>query len=353
MLLGPTGCGKSTLLAKLYRENAAVTPTTFLRLRMPSSKTAVQLSRAEEPHRLLDSLARQAFAQLGFPTRRAVVYTFADRFRSNKFQLSSPSGIRLCDALECLFQAMEELYYERLASGLTPDQAASVLLLDEVQDLIKSSGLADVGGREVFDRVAQFLVAYCVDRQVVRAAVAGSSALLSVEFDRTVASGFRWRHYELRDPEQGAVLAALAARGYSESDAHDLVALCGTRLRLLEPALKHGAEAVDVHTLLSSHFEKATRHFADLFGEVTPAERAVLCRVLDADEHAAAEAEMGRGVPLGSRPELGGDVSAALVLAASKVLYLHLGRLSFQSALHRAVWKAVRFKYVELNRSPP
>jgi len=347
MLLGPTGSGKSTLLAELYRENAAVTPTTFLRLRMPSSRTAVQLSSAEVPHRLLDSLAREAFAQLGFPSRRAVVYTVTDRFKSDKFQLSSPAGIRLCDALECLFQAMEELYYERVASGLTPDQAAPVLLLDEVQDLIKSSRLADVGGREVFDRVAQLLVAYCVDRRVVRAAVAGSSALLSVEFDRTVASGSRWCHYELRDPEKGVVLAALAARGYAESDAHKLVALCGTRLRLLEPALKFGADMMDVHTLVSSHSEMATRHYADLFSEVTPAEKAALCRVLDAAEHVAAEVEMGQGVPLGSRPELGGDVSTALVLSASKVLYLHFGgSLSFQSALHRAVWKAVRVKYV-------
>ena len=348
MLLGPTGCGKSTLLAQLYRESAASTPTTFLRMRMPSSKAALQPSSAEEPHRLLDSLAREAFAQLGFPTRRAVIYTVSERVRSNKFQLSSPAGIRLCDALECLFQAMEELYYERVASGLTPDQAAPVLLLDEVQDLIKSSRLADVGGREVFDRVAQLLVAYCVDRRVVRAAVAGSSALLSVEFDRTVASGSRWRHYELRDPEEGAVLAALAAHGYSESDAHKLVSMCGTRLRLLEPALKFGSEVVDVHTLVSSHFEMATRHFADLFSDVTPVEKAVLCRVLDAAEHAAAEAEMGRGVPLEIRPELGGDVSTALALAASKVLYLHLGgSLSFQSDLHRAVWQAVRAKYVQ------
>ena len=338
MLLGPTGCGKSTLLASLAREAAASTPTIFVRLRLPSSKTAVQPSSAEEPaHRLLDTLARQVFLQLGYPTRRALVYTVPQLFRTPNLQFSSPSGIRLCDALQSLFEAMEELYFERVERGISPEEGAPVLLLDEVQDLIKSSRLADVGGREVFDKLAQLLVAYCVDRQVVRAAVAGSSALLSVEFDNTVASGSRWNYYELHDPEEGAVRAALVARGSSADDAQSLIALCGTRLRLLAQALKPGSSVMGARLLASNHLKMASRNVLDLFNAVSPAERDVLCRVLDAAEDV--EMESGSGQP----PRIGGEVTAALVLAASKVLFLRLsGELTFQSALHRAAWHAVR-----------
>jgi hypothetical protein len=247
--------------------------------------------------------------------------------------------------LRCLFEVSEELCHERRQrKDVSPDDAAPVLLLDGVQDLIKASRLASVGGRAVFDTLAQLLVMYCVDRRVVRAAVAGSSALLSVEFDRTVACGSRWPYYELRDPEVSAVLNALHARGYTASDASDLVALCGTRLRLLEPALLHGAAAVSAREVIASSMTMATRHYRDLFRQLGGADKGVLSRVLDQAERAEAS---GQATPAAGPPLLSHEVTEALVERASKVLYLRMdGSLTFQSALHRAAWSRVRSEYV-------
>jgi hypothetical protein len=229
MLLGPTGCGKSTLLATLARDSSSgfygkPTPTVFMRLRLPSSQAPMpegmpgdSPTSLAEAHKLMDSVAEQIFRPIGFPLRRAFVLSVPQALNTKaattfglKIDFTSPSSHRVCDALRLLFDVLEQLCHERAhAGGMSRDEAAPVLLLDEVQDLVKVSRLAGVGGRAVFNTVAQLLVMYCVDRRVVRAAVAGSSAALSVEFDRTVASGSRWRYYELCDPEKDAVLNAL------------------------------------------------------------------------------------------------------------------------------------------------
>ena len=363
MLLGPTGSGKSTLLSTVARESAALkagthaaTPMVFVRMRLPSTQAlspegvaSDSTTSLADAHKQIDSLAYQVFQQIGYPTRRAILIRVPEALKM-KFgggsdggllaDFSSPTSRRLCDALCCLFEVSEELCNERRQrKDVLPEEAAPVLLLDEVQDLIKVSRLANVGGRAVFDTLANLLVMYCVDRRVVRAAVAGSSALLSVEFDRTVASGSRWRYYELRDPEKSAVLDALCASGYSKSDADELVALCGTRLRLLEPALLYGASAVSARELITSSVDMATRHYRDLFRQLSAVEKGVLSRVLDQAERAEANGQATHASP----PLLSHEVTETLVARASKVLYLRLdGSLTFQSALHRAVWSQLR-----------
>ena len=100
---------------------------------------------------------------------------------------------------------------------------------------------------------------------------------------------------------------------------------------------------VGVRQLASKHLEMASRNVVDLFDAVGPVEREVLCRVLDAAEIVEAESGSGRATALSQPPRIGGEVTAALILAASKVLYMRLsGELTFQSALHRAAWRAVR-----------
>jgi hypothetical protein len=363
MLLGPTGSGKSTLLSTVARESAALkagthaaTPMVFVRMRLPSTQAlspeGVALDSTTslaDAHKQIDSLAHQVFQQIGYPTRRAILIRVPEALKM-KFgggsdggllaDFSSPTSRRLCDALCCLFEVSEELCNERRQrKDVSPEEAAPVLLLDEVQDLIKVSRLASVGGRAVFDTLANLLVMYCVDRRVLRAAVAGSSALLSVEFDRTVASGSRWRYYELRDPEKSAVLDALRVSGYTKSDADELVALCGTRLRLLEPALLYGASAVSARELITSSVDMATRHYRDLFRQLSDVEKGVLSRVLDQAECAEASGQATHA----SAPLLSHEVTEALVARVSKVLYLRLdGSLTFQSALHRTVWSQLR-----------
>ena len=123
------------------------------------------------------------------------------------------------------------------ARGLCTPQARRWMLVDACAQL---------------DALARLLVTYGVDDHAVRAAVAGSSALLSVYFERTVASGGRWRYYELPDPEPEAVLRELRAHGYTAAEAEDMVALCGTRLRLLEEPLTCGASAVGARAFMDA-----------------------------------------------------------------------------------------------------
>lgn len=359
MILGPTGCGKSTLLASLARESAAVkaglaTPTVLVRMRLPSSQAPLPESTAPntaaafvEPSSLMNSLAAQVFHQIGFPTRRAVVLGMPEALKAQimarlgvrNADFRSPSSQRLCEAFRILFDVLEQLCEERMSRfGLSREDAAPVLLLDEVHDLIKTSRLVAVGGRDVFNTLAQLLVMYCVDRRSVRAAVAGSSALLSVEFDRTVASGSRWYYYQLRDPEVTTMLQALSKSGYDDSQARELVELCGTRLRLLEPVLTRGAEVLTVREFTDSCVAMASQHYRDLFRELDDANRRILLDVLDRVE----QAETGTGAP----PTFTAKISEELVARSSKVLYLHLGgTFSFQSALHRNVWKRLRSEF--------
>ena len=362
MVLGPTGCGKSTLLAILARESASLkngarspTPTVFVRMRLPSAVAAARdidthrTASLAETHQLIDSQAVAVFRQIGYPVRRATVIAVPEALKMKiitdfgfQVEFESPTSGRLCKALDCLFEVLEQLHNERLLLGEVPhEEAAPVLLLDEVQDLIKSPRLANLGGKAVFNKLAQLLVMYCVDRRVVRAAVAGSSALLSVEFERTVASGSRWLYYELPDPDERAVLDALHAHGYSMSVARDLVRLCGTRLRLLEAAVRLGVTAESAHEAKAASLAWATRQYRELFGELAPAEKGVLARVLDQIDRAEA-GDASKVDP----PTIFCEASKDLVARASKVMFLRLdGSLTFQSALHRETWARVRAQF--------
>ena len=351
MVVGPTGCGKSTLLATIARRalDDAV-PVALVRMRLPGPEDAAGSLYGQPPgsvHGGLDpagsrmkATADYVFKQIAFPLRRAVLQTALDRISS--LNVHGAMGVeltktldardRLCQALSLLFEVAKEQYHARRAAGVPHEDAAPVLLFDQVQDLIRDDRLAGAGGRFVFNTLAVLLVAYGVDSESVRAAVAGSSALLSVEFDKTVASGFRWVYYELPDPEADAVLAALRASGYSDDDARSMVALCGTRLRLLADPLKRGAAQLSARAFTSEMTTTAVGNFADLHRSSPPVDRKALAAVLDA----ALAAEAGRAAP----PRLGGRMTEQLAQKASKVLYVKRDRtLTFQSRLHADVWR--------------
>lgn len=280
MLVGPAGCGKSTLLAVTAREASSkqkIAVFVCMRIRQPSSQANPNaLQGVEEACAQLDATAAQLFAQIGFPARRAVLRHLLDRVES---VTSGGSSVefkaqcvrdRLLTALRTLFAASAELCVERVEAGMPRDVAAPVLLFDEVHDLIRDDRLARAGGRFLFDELAVLLVAYGVDRRAVRAAVAGSSALLSVEFDKAVAAGARWAYYELQDPDAGAVRDVLCAQGYSRADAEAMIQLCGTRMRLLEGPLTLGAKALGAEEFMQSSRAMAHRQFADLLRTSAP-----------------------------------------------------------------------------------
>ena len=357
MVLAPSGAGKSTLLAKAARDAStpadashAPAPVVLVRVRQTPSvdgsvQSLVKSAMGTEESMLvdacaqLDATAARVYAQIGFPSRQSVLQRMLDRgvtittgdatLHLHKAALTT---LRLVHALNTLFDVCAQLRRERIAAGISPQDAAPVLLFDEVQDLIRDDRLKRVGGVTIFNALAKLLVTYGVDDHAVRAAVAGSSALLSVYFERTVASGGRWRYYELPDPEPEAVLRALRARGYTAAEAEDMVALCGTRLRLLEEPLTCGASAVGARAFMDAARLTAVAHLTDAINVPDPADARALIAVLNA----VAQHEAGqRAEP----PKLGGAFTAGHAEAASKVLYVRRDRsLTFQSRLHAEAW---------------
>jgi hypothetical protein len=284
------------------------------------------------------------FRQIGYPSRASLVRTLwatLSRLKVGNVEGELLRNLaqrdRFVDALRLLFEVAETLYAARKAAGIAEEHAPIVLLFDEVQDLIKDSRLANVGGRFVFEELAVLLVAYGVDRRVVRTAVAGSSALLSVEFDKTVAGGARWNYQQMVDPDVDTVVTALLERGYKKEEACRIVALVGTRLRLLEPLLKSGAHKLSCDRFLGRERVLATANILDLMA------------VADARDslHAICDRIVAHEAGDGDAPTLY-DMSEGLrSLDFAKVLYVDLGRsVTFQSQLHRVVWGELRGKFV-------
>lgn len=350
MLVGPTGCGKSTLLAVTAREASSKQKiAVFVRMRQPSSQANPNaLHGVEEACAQLDATAAQLFAQIGFPARRAVLRDLLDRVERVKLGESSVEfkaqcvRDRLLTALRTLFAASAELCLERVEAGMPRDVAAPVLLFDEVHDLIRDDRLARAGGRFLFDELAALLVAYGVDRRAVRAAVAGSSALLSVEFDKAVAAGARWAYYELQDPDAGAVRDALCAQGYSSADAEAMIQLCGTRMRLLEGPLTLGAKALGAEEFMRSSRGMALRQFADLLRVAAAPDARLFADTLNA----VLASELGKRR---SPPTLSRSFTERHAEQASKVMFMRLdGSLVFQSRLHADIWKHSRTEFAHL-----
>jgi hypothetical protein len=231
ILLGEAGSGKSMRLAQTARDAltpptdsaAPPTPVAFIRMRQPSTGTGGggkrgishatggngtgEIAQEAAASAELEANARLVFEQIGYPSRPSVLSMFWAQLRHSKWQYidwqlyrGQMQRDRFVDALRMLFDAADRLYNERKANGISEEHAPIVLLFDEVQGLIKDRRLADVGGRFIFDELAMLLVAYGVDRRSVHAAVAGSSAQLAVEFDKTVANGSRWKYVWMRDP---------------------------------------------------------------------------------------------------------------------------------------------------------
>ena len=343
MLLGPTGCGKSTLLADLARTAVAPSapaPTVFVRLRVPVSEGAA--GPVGEGATLLDSAAAQFYEQIGYPRRRSFLGSVLSRGATVMGELTqvelAPESTRLIDALGLLFSVCEELRFERVAAGISALDAAPVLLFDEVQDLIKDVRLKNAGGSLVFQTLATLIVAYGVDRGVVRVVAAGSSAELFFAFQATTAKGNRWSVITLADPAHDTVEGALEARGYSRDEARKMIALCGTRMRLLREPLEKGPAACSAAVFVESVAASGCAAIESVFARLDAESAARLARALDSV--AAADAA---GDARGARPTKealprcmhDADVSSALYVTPDR-------RLFFQSRAVARAWADTR-----------
>ena len=344
MVLGPSGCGKSTLLAGVLRDARATgTPSLLLHWRRQQGRDSLKDAAVSvNANAELEAAAQHVFPQIGFPTRRSFVGSLLTNGVWNKWagveaKLPAPTADRLAFAMRLLFEVSETMYFKRLGQGISLELARPVLMFDEVQDLVRDERLALMGGRLVFDQLASLLVTYGVDRGVVRTAAAGSSAMLAVEFNKTVANGFRWNRYMVTDPDKGDVLKALQSRGYTEQEAASMVELCGTRLRLLQGPLTDGAAALDASVFLADMRATAQDAFLETFLLFsTPHSRKSFAAVLDSIERF--EQHVSKIPP--SLKHLPANHSAN---DFSCVIYVNPGkRITFQSQLHRSVWATIR-----------
>ena len=170
----------------------------------------------------------------------------------------------------------------------------------------------------------------------MRTIVAGSAVELDAAFMANAPYGNRWRHYELTDPEPGAVIAALEARGYAPGDARALIAECGTRLRLLQDPLQDGHDVVGAAGFIAASVAASDKAVEALFQRLAPADAAALARTLSAiaaaDEAAAASAPgpLLRQLPAAVRAA--GDAFSSVVYADVS------GRVHFQSRPVAHAW---------------
>ena len=348
-LLGPTGCGKSTLLGSIASSLPTPAPVVLVRMRLPSTQLSAVNEVPVTGITLMDAAAKQVFSQIGFPLRRSFLagilsHGFTLKGEHTQAELNPESRDRLLAAMQLLFEVSEELKLERQKS-MKPLDAAPVLLFDEVQDLIKDERLRRAGGQLVFDMLGAQIVAYCVDRQAVRAVITGSSAEVQFEFaGRTPLRGNRLSYFDLKDPETGTVIAALQSEGgYSKEEARSMTDLCGTRLRLLHGPLTKGKKGINASNFLSQASALGKSDYASVFLKLNASDGMLLAKLIDNIE----ACESGQGVATRIYKE---RLQTSLrQVDMSPILYVDRDhKLFFQSKLHKSTWAQVRNEYLNL-----
>jgi hypothetical protein len=381
------------------------TPTCLVSIRLNSSREAAPTpTKDAEATSVFSQTAAKILRQIGAPPRRALIYNLLPSgvvFKSENVKMPvgiRPSGERVEQMLELLFETAAEISTERLARGLPAETAVTVLLWDEVRvvaeracvgvrtsctwpgapgapaalilsrpcfslcsalplqlhDLIKDSRYAKAGGSSVFQFLARQMVDYGITKKLVRSVVTGSTAELVFKLgDTSVASGERVETYELQDPPEADVKEALVKAGYSEADAARIVQSVGARMRFLDAPLGE-RQLIPADELIRKREDSATLLFQGLFtalgrlqdGGIT---RAAVVKLLDDVEaaQAAADAQAAAGSTTGCSaahfPTWMQLPQAAISADISRVIFVDkTGRVVFQSCVHRRVWRAFR-----------
>lgn len=328
-------------MAQLYKP---VCPTVLIRIRQDAAKPTESTAAADTDPvaaaTTINATSKSICDQLAYPFRRCLlvqaVYTtrsLSIAFLKLEREHMLPSALRLEEAFSALFDCCIELHDERLAQGIPDPDAACVVIIDEVQDLIKDVRLEQAGGRSVFKGLGTKAVTSCVDDRAVRVAFSGSSAYVARQFDfGGLFTGDRVDVFELGDPDRGAVKARLEARGYSASEAHAILALCGPRLRLLAGPLQR-EERPSLERWQAQKLKSGISAFESALESVPSGARQALVDLIQR------VADAGR-VPWSQVPEELRDKDL------TKIFYVDSGRdVLFQSQLHRAVWEQKRGRF--------
>lgn len=342
VMLGPTGCGKSTMLASMADDLLARrVPTVLIRVRNPPDDKTAASSAAyttEEGQRVatgrarMDRTSKYICEQIGYPYRQSLLARMSGAQWS--FSIGEiihgtvppvlPSATRLQCALQALFDVCSELCKEREKQGIPVPDALPVIMIDEVQGLVKDLRLAAAGGREIFSLLGGLAVAHCVDRKSTRVALTCSSAYLLREYaEQRLLRDSRVTFVSLGDPSPEAVVTRLEQRGYSAADARAAVAWAGP----LQPLLT-SARLVSISEWHDAVSAVALRSFDALLRRLSTnaAHTALFVSVMDC-------VARGESVELRTLPhdfQLH-DLSDVFTLQGDDTLV-------FQSALHRNLW---------------
>ena len=239
LLLGPTGCGKSTLLSHIIQQRPqSVTP--LIRFRLATTAGAVTADPVASGRAIQESnsggdllpIAEQLYMQIGFPTRPPLcqwMFPLVSKISAGGVQLKMRDHLvqtRMAYALTLYFQACESVCDERNGDPV-------VLLLDEVQDLVRTDRLVAAGGQYVFDTLCTLIIISAIERKKMRVILCGSSAFLWHWVSRN-ALGVRSMLCFVPDPVEDDVRIQLQRCGYSADESNHIIAVVGCRLRLLQ-----------------------------------------------------------------------------------------------------------------------
>jgi hypothetical protein len=354
LLLGASGSGKSTQLGELARDfQMKGVPVVYFRFRSSREVATRQLAArgqdtpqspqegaSEAP--TLTVAAQRFYQAVGYPERQS----YWNRWRMNGFKLSregpelsvSPVVVkaRFKNAITDLFAVCGELYHERNADTSIPvANHKPVVLSDELHDLLHDRYDSE-GGKEVLAHFGDEMTHSGADERVSRVVLAASGADLLMHLQKySTAKGNRVRAYMQPDPPESVVRERLVASGYDGASVDAIVAVCGTRVRLLYPFLESRVEdiAAELEDLLLQAEEYLKAVMARFDGKEG---RKQLAQVLDRLAESPTSSEEVSAFP-----------NVAVEPFPNQVLLRHVGgRASFQTEAVRQAWKRVRGKFV-------
>jgi hypothetical protein len=357
MLIGPTGCGKSTLLSMIARELlAAKQPVLYLSIRGDVSQdprttkddqpTAVPSEEEKRSNAILrmNSVTTKLLDEMGYPRRDPLILPFLKIFRRIRYgeaevelAPNQKTVSRFKDAFACFFEVCREIRDERLSQGHSLPSSAPSLLLDEVHDLIRDERLAMVGGKEMFNTLAIYLVTEGVNKETVRTVMAGSNGKLVLDANETTLGSRAPGRYRLKDPKESDVIAALKTKGYTDEACKKLVGFLGTRLRLYDSIFKTETPG-SVDAIIEACTTNAETSYANFFKKFPdPHIRRAVVTFVDLIYETGA-------VNIDKAPWQLKQIDF------SKVLFMeHDGDLLFQSEIMRNLWPQIKAEYCNNN----
>ena len=345
LLLGESGTGKSTLFAMLARKCIEdKVPNIYISVRGNTNKQVPNVEKLHSVERL-NVMANQVLQEIGYPTRDPFITTFVKSIRAIRFGTATieseakPESLtvsRFQVAFNSLFKVCKEIRDERKAKGFSDLEAAPVILMDEVHDLMKDSKLANVGGREMFETLTTQLVVEGVTNNCIRSVIAGSDGQLAFDANYTHMKSNRLIRYYLQDPNESDVKVALKAKGYTEEECNQVISFCGTRLRILEDILLP-ENKVEIANFLRATKDIAVTDYKTFFKTIeNEGDKQMVVKILDT----IYEGKMNVDIEELPEPVQQGEYTTVFYLTPDS-------RLHFQSQSMRNTWPHYKTEHLQ------